>query len=158
MQKSFSCKYARVEVYAEIDTFQYVAPGIISPTPIQECFLAFIDEVLPRWPILSTDQVLEAYTSHRNSQSPGINGITPGYRLFCFILAIGNLVGHLRNPYKQDIEEVHHAHWPVFDVHTRCPQDPLVQVQLRALDFLHARYVGLNSRSEFINVAKNMQL
>lgn len=137
---------------------QYEAPATVGFTRIQQCFLAFIDEVLPKWPILSLEQVFEVFTLHHNSRMPGISCITPRYRMFSFIVAIGSLVAHLRSPHIHGIEQVHRAYWSVYSVYTSRSQDPLVEAQLHALDFLHARYMGLSSQPQFISLAGSVQL
>jgi len=125
---------------------------------VRQHFLAFVDEILPKWPILCPEQVLDVFRLHHNCVIPNdLNDITPGYRVFSFIVALGNLVCHLKNPL-HGAEYFHRAHWPVFSVYTRGPQEPLVEMQLRALDLLHARYTGSNSQPQFMSLAKSMPM
>ncbi|KAJ6437618.1 retrovirus polyprotein [Purpureocillium lavendulum] len=124
----------------------------------QRYFLAFIDEVLPRWPILSVQQVYRAYELYYGCCKPGMNDITPEYRIFSYVLAIGSLVCHLKDPDQHNIEEAHCGQWPTIGVYAAASLGPMVQIQLLALDFLHCRYLGLNSQPQFLGMAAKMQL
>ncbi|UNI15362.1 hypothetical protein JDV02_001899 [Purpureocillium takamizusanense] len=133
------------------------ASATIAFPRIRRYTLTFIDEVLPIWPILSVQQVYAAFMSHYGRLQLGIDDITPEYRIFSYILAIGSLLCHLRNPDEERIEEAHCGHWPIFDAYTRGPLDRIVQIQLLALEYLHSRYTGLNSEPRFMGLARNMQ-
>ncbi|PWI65449.1 hypothetical protein PCL_07050 [Purpureocillium lilacinum] len=127
------------------------APGF---ERVRRSLLAFIDTVLPEWPIVSVDQVYNALRAYHNQPIPKVSNVTPESRLFWLMLSVGDLVCHLYEFGRYELN--HTCSAAVAHVFLQRQPSDSVKIQLHVLELLCSRYVGYIKMVDLAQAVQNI--
>ncbi|PWI65451.1 hypothetical protein PCL_07052 [Purpureocillium lilacinum] len=109
---------------------------------IQRFTLAFIERVLPSWPLLLPNQLLKLFSNyHGYDKLPRYAYMPPGYQAFHYVLAIGHVVCSFNdNPDKQRGDPLGLHDRNLSDAGIDYPPDDVTDLQAQALADLYSHY------------------